>query len=319
VTRIFSWIVGFSVVLSGTSCIAAGTVDCTLTTLRTWYVPDEPWPFSRIQVTGVWWPTCFNFTCLNVPAYIGATAHVDGQVITLELYGSDDALPAGVPRSTSAVVSVPLGPLAPGAYGLQTTVHMVSNGQLSEPCGAAVSSFGPLVIEQATGPVETVAAVEFYNAALDHYFLTSSPQEIADLDAGVHAGWQRTGQQFKVFSPGKSGGVGVPVCRFYGLPSFGLDSHFYTAFAGECAEIPAKFGGAWQLEDPDVFEVRLPATADAFCPTGFDNVYRAWNQRRDSNHRFTTDLAVADQMVGRGYVLEGDGVSGRPVAMCVPH
>ena len=33
------------------------------------------------------------------------------------------------------------------------------------------------------------------------------------------------------------------MCRFYGLPSAGLDSHFYTANAAECAQIPAKFVG----------------------------------------------------------------------------
>ena len=29
-------------------------------------------------------------------------------------------------------------------------------------------------------------------------------------------------------------------------------------------------------------------------------VYRVWNRRADSNHRYTTDRAIRDQMVARG-------------------
>ena len=39
----------------------------------------------------------------------------------------------------------------------------------------------------------TLEAIEYYNASLDHYFVTSFANEIADLDGGVFAGWQRTG------------------------------------------------------------------------------------------------------------------------------
>ena len=40
---------------------------------------------------------------------------------------------------------------------------------------------------------ETAELVEFYNASLDHYFITITPKEISDLDTGVHPGWTRTG------------------------------------------------------------------------------------------------------------------------------
>jgi hypothetical protein len=45
-------------------------------------------------------------------------------------------------------------------------------------------------------------------------------------------------------------------------------------------------------------------------------VYRLWNQRADSNHRYTTDATVRAQMIARGYVSEGYGPLG--VAMCAP-
>jgi hypothetical protein len=43
-------------------------------------------------------------------------------------------------------------------------------------------------------------------------------------------------------------------------------------------------------------------------------VYRLWNQRFDSNHRFTIDPVVKAQMVGRGYFAEGYGPDA--VSMC---
>src|SRR6185503_6134884 len=46
----------------------------------------------------------------------------------------------------------------------------------------------------ATGAASPVTIVEFYNAALDHYFITWVPAEIALLDAGTTLkGWTRTG------------------------------------------------------------------------------------------------------------------------------
>ena len=78
------------------------------------------------------------------------------------------------------------------------------------------------------GAAATVAVVEFYDAARDHYFMSSSAAEIADLDSGVHAGWGRTGLSFKAYA-GSAAGTS-PVCRFYLPPAYG-DSHFYSASA----------------------------------------------------------------------------------------
>jgi len=83
----------------------------------------------------------------------------------------------------------------------------------------------------------TLEAIEYYNAALDHYFVTSFADEIAKLDAGDFVGWQRTGQHFTVFDPATPVTGASPVCRFYGLPSAGLDSHFYSASPAECADV----------------------------------------------------------------------------------
>src|SRR5262249_48258038 len=108
---------------------------------------------------------------------------------------------------------------------------------------------------QAPPPVVEVSVIEFYNAALDPYFITSIPQEISDLDNGVHAGWARTGQSFKAYDIGSGGPLDRrPVCRFYGSPAAGLDSHFYSASVMECRDTGLKFAGAWLLEADEVFE-----------------------------------------------------------------
>src|SRR5215471_20933655 len=78
----------------------------------------------------------------------------------------------------------------------------------------------------------TFRVIEFYNAAQDHYFITASPAEIADLDTGVHPGWQRTGLSFDAYEANLASAN--PVCRFYIPPSLG-DSHFFSASPDECA------------------------------------------------------------------------------------
>src|SRR3954466_3000275 len=49
----------------------------------------------------------------------------------------------------------------------------------------------------------TVTVVEYYNAALDHYFISPLQPDIDALDSGRLAGWARTGQSFQAF-PGSA-------------------------------------------------------------------------------------------------------------------
>jgi len=166
----------------------------------------------------------------------------------------------------------------------------------------------------ASPPPTTVPVVEFYNATLDHYFITANPAEIAKLDNGTFVGWARTGETFNVYAPGSSGRMTRrPVCREYGNPIYGLDSHFYSASPDECWASLVTTGGAWILEASEVFQMDLPDTAGN-CPAGDVPVYRVWNKRRDSNHRYTTKTAIRDQMVARGGVAEGYGANA--VALC---
>ena len=160
-------------------------------------------------------------------------------------------------------------------------------------------------------------AVEFRRASVDHYFLSSDPAEIAALDAGVFAGWARTGLAFGVQPPGdRTGERRSPVCRFYGRPEAGLDSHFYSASPAECQAVIDRYGADWQLESPEVFVVALPDPATGACPAGTIAVYRVFNGRHDANHRYLTSIALRDAMVASGWIAEGYGLDA--VAMCSP-
>jgi len=191
-------------------------------------------------------------------------------------------------------------------------------------CGLVPSSKCPGKVN----PTPTfVAAVEYYNAALDHYFMTASAAEIDALDSGRLAGWQRTGESMRVGQVSRTwDGLeyaydGNPVCRFY-LPPPAGDSHFFSASATECAAVRSRFP-AFVEETDAAFYSATPSPFDHECPVihgiDFDDVlqpvYRLWDQRADGNHRYTTSTAIRDAMIARGWLPEGDGPLG--VVMCV--
>lgn len=208
------------------------------------------------------------------------------------------------------------GPFPVGDHPIRSSiVYEDTQGNFSQPCGGPFLS----VLTIGTERVLTVRApvVEFYNASLDHYFMTQDAAEIAALDNGVHAGWSRTGEGFLAFPSGKSDNLARPVCRFYGVPVPGVSTHFYSATRAEClalTQYPA--ASAWTLESNDVFEAGLPDRDSGVCTIGEAPLYRLWNGRADSNHRFTTSESTREQMVARGWISEGFGPLG--VAMCVP-
>ena len=190
---------------------------------------------------------------------------------------------------------------------------------ISRKAFAIAALVGALAGAAAPAAAGTVDAVEFHNASLDHYFVTANTEEIGKLDTGFFVGWQRTQQVFKVLDAADTSPGASPVCRFYGSPAAGLDSHFYSVSPVECAQVKQKFPTAWLLESDNVFQAYLPNTTTGACPANTRPVYRTWNNRVDSNHRYTTDPAIQDLMIGRGYVAEGYGTNAsRLVAMCAP-
>ncbi|HEX5865990.1 MAG TPA: PQQ-binding-like beta-propeller repeat protein [Casimicrobiaceae bacterium] len=157
-----------------------------------------------------------------------------------------------------------------------------------------------------------VAVIEFYNAALDHYFISSLQPDIQALDTGVFPGWARTGNTLAAYSQSVSGAN--PVCRFYLPPPYG-DSHFYSASPAECAAVQARYP-FFTFESPAVFYIFLPDPITGACPAGTQPVYRVWNNRADTNHRYIIRRATRDQMVVAGWFAEGYGNDA--VIMCAP-
>ena len=88
-----------------------------------------------------------------------------------------------------------------------------------------------------------------------------------------------------------------------------------TSSPSECADVRAKFP-SFTEETTAAFYAALPDPDSDACAGGLIPLYRVWNQRTDSNHRYVTDRHVRDQMVAaRGYVAEGYGPNA--VTMCV--
>jgi hypothetical protein len=159
-------------------------------------------------------------------------------------------------------------------------------------------------------PPNKLLAVEFYHAGYDHYFVAASAQDIIDLDTGVHAGWSRTGYSFNVWDG--TDGRTKPVCRYYIPPGYG-DSHFFSAAPDECAIALIKF--PWLIKDTDAY-IALPDPSTGACAVNEVGVYRLWNGRPDSNHRYTTSTVVKAAMIAAGYTAEGYGPD--QVDMCAP-
>ena len=176
-------------------------------------------------------------------------------------------------------------------------------------------------------------AIEFHHSALDHYFITANPDEIAKLDQGTIKGWTRTGEQFRVLAPETAPTTAGPVCRMYGVPEAGLDSHFFAeqrvGGLRECDEVLRRWPREWILETPMAF-----ATPPTFfggneslttCGDDGQPLYRLYSNRPDANHRYTVSRRIRDEMLAQGWILEGPTYDFQPIvpndirqiAMCV--
>jgi hypothetical protein len=163
----------------------------------------------------------------------------------------------------------------------------------------------------ATPPADALGEViEFYHEGLDHYFYSSDPNEIGGLDSGSGAkGWVRTGQKIRVLlAPGCPPGAHEQnAYRFYGRPGIGPDTHFFTVDRQECRLLDKN--ALWQYESAP-FWATPPDSHGACTWVGELPLYRIWRPFGVSNHRFTTERSIVDEMKGRGWVDEG-------IAMCV--
>ena len=262
--------------------------------------------------------------------------------ITYDLPTSVDpavAIPGSMQLSLSEVCNIPTAPAgAEGDYAAALSYLHPQSFKVLDSSGAQIQGFTmtttaggniPEFVAPFVASDRETVALEFYNKGQDHYFVSSVPAEIRDLDTGVHPGWARTGQSFNVFATAataaqdrlaKAASTDSPVCRFYIPPQHG-DSHFFSASPAECASVlqhsatDPNYSG-FVYEAPDAFYISLPDLTTGACPANTHPVYRLWNQRADSNHRYTDVPAIKAQMIAKGYVAEGYGPD--QVIMCAP-
>lgn len=279
--------------------IATGTITC-----------DDAVPLCthwNISVSPGANPVFYPFTYMPGNSFFALGAS-NNQIV----FGATDAGPSPKRRDIRLWLSTPLD-------GSPTTVPLdFSAPELSFECMACspfrVIVSGSLVLAALPPPVGIVTVVEYYNLALDHYFITAIPAEIAALDSGAQPGWGRTGQTFKAFAIGSSGGgpTASPVCRFFAP---GPATHFYSAIAGECRDVALNLAAVWGIESGNVFQVEQPDKTTGACPAGSVPIYRVFNNRSDPNHRYTTSTTIRANMEAQGWTREGYGPNA--VIMCV--
>lgn len=291
---------------------ASSSANCTPTP------PTVPGPqhYSAVATGPEGTQTTVNFTvtwqstAMICTGTQSATAAVLGQEVTLSTSCVPTAAAYNWANCNDSTTSM-CTPASPPQPGPQTyTVNATAGAGMQ-----ATVTFQ--VIWRALENPNLGLAVEYYHADLDHYFITALAAEIQALDAGAFKGWARTGESFLVAVPTAPAAAGlVPVCRFYGSPARGLDSHFYSALASECEHVVATWPDVWLLESRAVFQVYLPDATNGACPVNTRPVYRMFNQRSDVNHRYTGRIGTRDRMQGLGYVAEGYGDPA--VAFCTP-
>ncbi len=270
----------------GSKIMAALTVDKTR--------PAAP---STIEADGVHYGQ--DGTSMATPHIAGAVAlmlqqdpTMTPEIVKQRLYSSVQSNPfsTNLPVFNPAAPDNPPNPNYTWGYGILDAAAAVKASQAA--------------------PGTAVAAIEFFNASLDHYFITYVADEIAKLDNGTFVGWTRTGLSFKVFATTQA--ATSAVCRIYIPPGLG-NGHFFGRDTNECAGTMTK-NPTFILESAAFFFLYPPNLGN--CGAGQIPVYRVFSNRADANHRYTTDRAVRDQMVTKGWIAEGDGAD--IVVMCAP-
>ena len=163
-----------------------------------------------------------------------------------------------------------------------------------------------------------VAVVEYYNASLDHFFVTSYAERDRGCSTAARwSGWERTGFRFLAYT--RAGGrtqPGVPLLRHAGRRQLAL----LLGESGRSARRSRRSSAAvWVLETSTAFyiagaeprERRLPGRARR-------PVYRFFNPS-ELNHRFTAEQTVAtDLSTTVGWIAEGYGPGPLLPSMCSP-
>jgi hypothetical protein len=203
---------------------------------------------------------------------------------------------------------IPFSRAVPSGY-YPTLLVTRDDGTNNWPYSVALSSNTELLDPNAL----TAMVFEFYAPSLNHYFVTANTAEAANLANNPQLGWRLTGDLAIQFNRVVAESGTLPgACRFYGHPTIGPNSHFYTADSNECfflrqLQLSTPFGRPrWNYEEI-AFASFTPA-ANGACRSGLSPVVRFYNNGavgNDSNHRYVMQQSFYDDMIRRGWRNEG--------------
>ena len=155
-----------------------------------------------------------------------------------------------------------------------------------------------------TAFAQTVTVVEYYNKALDAYFMTGRATDQTALDGA--ADFQRTGMTFQATAAATAANALTKICRFYIHTSTPYtSSHFYGRQGVDCESIRAQNLPGFDWEDYD-FATQQPT--NTVCANGTAPIYRGFRLAaggKTSNHRYSASLANYNAASTAGYAGEG--------------
>ena len=191
----------------------------------------------------------------------------------------------------------------------------ISNGRFSKKLIAVLSAKSSLLqvilastlwLTSAAAAAQSVTVVEYYNRALDAYFMTGRSVEQTLLD-GLPADFSRTGMEFSATAATSATALQVRICRFYvnTVTPF-TNSHFYGREGTDCEALRALNLAGFSFEDFD-FAVAQPTAANTCAASAPVPVYRSFRpgtSTRTSNHRYTARTASFDALTAAGWTPE---------------
>ncbi len=158
-------------------------------------------------------------------------------------------------------------------------------------------------IGMTSASAQSVTVIEYYNKALDAYFITGRGNEQQQLDAV--ADFQRTGMSFQALSAVSAPTFTTRICRFYiNTASPYSSTHFYGREGTDCERIRSQNLAGFAWEDYD-FALEQPVSGA--CPATTTPIYRSFRAAaagKTANHRYSASSASYVNAASGGYVGE---------------